>query len=170
MKISIGRWLLAFLFFGATPFMFAGLFKSKIVTSSPLVITVPDGQFLRVWNFTQQGGVDRGMVSVTLDNGQTANVLVAARTDLSGVTSVSPSPPEVINRVTIAGPAQVTVAPVVGATLFITYRKGDNESGGTSTTVIVESPTPTPTPTATITPSPTITPIPTPTPTPTSTL
>jgi hypothetical protein len=154
MKISIGRWLLAFLFFGAAPFVFAQSFKSKIVTSSPLNITVHDGQFLRIWNFTQQGGVDRGVISVTLDNGQTANVLVAARTDLSSVTSVSPSPPEVINRITIAGPAQVTVAPVLGATLFITYRKGDNESGGTSTTEIVVSPTPTPTPTATPTPTP----------------
>jgi hypothetical protein len=154
MKISIGRWLLAFLFFGAAPFVFAQSFKSKIVTSSPLNITVHDGQFLRIWNFTQQGGVDRGVISVTLDNGQTANVLVAARTDLSSVTSVSPSPPEVINRITIAGPAQVTVAPVLGATLFITYRKGDNVSGGTSTTEIVVSPTPTPTPTATPTPSP----------------
>jgi hypothetical protein len=164
MKIHIGRWLVAFLLFGVTPFIFAGLFKSKIITSSPLNITVHDGQFLRISNFTQQGGVDRGVISVTLDNGQTANVLAAARTDLSSVTSVSPSPPEVINRITIAGPAQVTIAPVVGATLFITYRKGDNESGGTSTTVIVESPTPTPT--ATVTPTPTLTPTPTPTPTP----
>jgi hypothetical protein len=118
------------------------------------MITVHDGQFLRVWNFTQQGGTDRGVVSVTLEDGQTANVLAASRTDLSSSTSVTSSPPEVINRVTIAGPAQVTVAPVLGATLFITYRKGDNESGGTSTTVVVVSPTPTPTPTATATPTP----------------
>jgi hypothetical protein len=154
MKISIWRWLLAFLFFGAAPFVFAESFKSKIVTSSPLVITVPANHFLRVWNFTQQGGVDRGMVSVTLEGGQTANVLAATRIDLSSSTSVSPSPPEVINRVTIAGPAQVTIAPVLGATLFITYRKGENESGGTSITEIVVSPTPTPTPTATPTPTP----------------
>jgi hypothetical protein len=71
MKISIWRWLLAFLFFGATPFAFAGRFKSKIVRSSALVITVPADHFLRVWNFTLQGGVDRGMVSVTLEGGQT---------------------------------------------------------------------------------------------------
>jgi hypothetical protein len=164
MKILIDRGLVAFLLFGITPFVFAGPFRSKIIASSPLNITVHNGQFLRVWNFTQQGGVDRGVISVTLEDGQTANVLAAARTDLSSVTSVSPSPPEVINRITIAGPAQVTVAPVVGATLFITYRKGDNESGGTSTTVIVESPTPTPT--ATVTPTPTLTPTATPTPTP----
>jgi hypothetical protein len=172
MKIGIRGWLIAFLLFGATPFVFAGPFRSKVITSSPLNITVHDGQFLRVWNFTQQGGVDRGVVSVMLQDSQTANVLAATRTDLSNSTSVSPSPPEVINRVTIAGPAQVTVAPVLGATLFITYRKGDNESSeATPTTVIVESPTPTPTPTISPTPTlaPTVTPIPTPTPTPTPT-
>jgi hypothetical protein len=160
MKMHLGRWLVAFLLFSATSFVFAGLFKSKIITSSPLVLTVPDGQFLRIWNFTQQGGVDRGVVSVTLEDGQTANVLAATRIDLSSSTSVSPSPPEVINRVTIAGPAQATIAPVLGATLFITYRKGENESGGTPTTVVVVSPTPTPTPTAS--PTPTATPTPTP--------
>jgi len=163
MKIRSGRWLVAFLFFGASPLVFPGAFKSKIITSSPLMITVPDGHFLRIWNFTQQGGVDRGVVSVTLEDGQTANVLAATRIDLSSSASVSPSPVEVINRVTIAGPAKVTVAPVLGATLFITYRKGENESGGTSTTVVVVSPTPTPTPTPT--PSPTPTPTATPTPT-----
>jgi hypothetical protein len=154
MKIPIGRWLLAFLFFGATAFAFAGAFRSKIITSSPLMITVPDDRFLRVWNFTQQGGVDRGVVSVTLEEGQTANVLAATRIDSSSSASVSPSPQEVINRVTIAGPAQVTIAPVLGATLFITYRKGENESGSTSTTVVIVSPTPTPTPTETPTPTP----------------
>src|SRR4029450_6430625 len=104
MRILRRCWLLAFLLFGLTSFLFAGPFRSKIITSSPLMITVPDGRFLRVWNFTQQGGVDRGVVSVTLEDGQPANILVAARTDLSSSTSVSPSPPEVINRVTIAGP------------------------------------------------------------------
>jgi hypothetical protein len=150
MKISIGRWLVAFLLFVGTPFVFAGPFQSKIITSSPLVITVPGDRFLRIWNFTQQGGVDRGVVSVTLENAQTVNVLTASRIDLSSSPSVSPSPPEVINRVTIAGPAQVTIAPVLGATLFVTYRKGENESGG----IVVVSPTPTPTPTATATPTP----------------
>lgn len=157
MKIPIGRSLVAFLLCGASPFVFAGPFKSKIITSSPLTTTVPDGRFLRVSNFTQQGGVDRGVVSVTLEGGQTANVLAASRIDLSSSASVTSSPPEVINRVTIAGPAQVTVAPVLGATLFITYRKGDNESEGT---VVVVNPTPTPTPTATSTPTATPTPTP----------
>jgi hypothetical protein len=133
--------------------------KSRIITSSPLMITIPDNHFLKVTNFTQEGGVDRGVVTVTINgqtdqtgqNGQTANVLTASRID-SSTGSASQNPPEIINQVRIAGPAQVTVAPVLGATLFITYRKLPNEGTSSSTTVVVVSPTPTPTATPTPTP------------------
>ena len=168
MKILFRRYLVACVLFGTTTFAFAGEFKSRIITSSPLMITVPDNHFLKVTNFTQEGGVDRGVLTVTLNGqtdqtGQTANVLTASRID-SSTGGVSQNPPEIINRVIIAGPAQVTVAPVLGATLFITYRKLPEE--GTSTTTVVIAPTPTPTVTAT----PTVTPTPTPTATPTPTL
>jgi len=171
MKILFRRYLVACVLFGTTTFAFAGEFKSRIITSSPLMITVPDNHFLKVSSFTQEGGVDRGVVTVTLtgqteqtgQTGQTANVLTASRIDSSTV-GASQNPPEIINRVIIAGPAQVTVAPVLGATLFITYRKLPEE--GTSTTTVVIAPTPTPTVTAT----PTVTPTPTPTATPTPTL
>src|SRR5438552_6891383 len=177
MKILFRRYLVACVLFGTTTFAFAGEFKSRIITSSPLMITVPDNHFLKVSNFTQEGGVDRGVVTVTLtgqteqteqtgqtgQTGQTANVLTASRID-SSTGGASQNPPEIINRVIIAGPAQVTVAPVLGATLFITYRKLPEE--GTSTTTVVIAPTPTPTVTAT----PTVTPTPTPTATPTPTL
>src|ERR1700745_136755 len=159
MKILLGRFLVACVLLLATSFVFAGELKSRIITSSPLMITIPDNHFLKVTNFTQEGGVDRGVVTVTLNgqtgqtdqNGQTANVLTASRID-SSTGSASQNPPEIINQVRIAGPAQVTVAPVLGATLFITYRKLPNQGTGTSTTVVVVSPTPTPT--ATPTPSP----------------
>src|SRR5437667_3646752 len=154
MKILLGRCTVAFCILGATTFVFAGEFKSKVITSSPLMITVPDNHFLKVTNFTQEGGVDRGVVTVTLNSqsdqtgqtGQTANVLTASRID-SSTGSASQNPPETINQVRIAGPAQVTVAPVLGATLFITFRKLPNEGTGTSTTVVVVSPTSTVTPT-----------------------
>jgi len=128
MKILFRRYLVACVLFGTTTFAFAGEFKSRIITSSPLMITVPDNHFLKVSNFTQEGGVDRGVVTVTLtgqteqtgQTGQTANVLTASRID-SSTGGASQNPPEIINRVIIAGPAQVTVAPVLGATLFITY-------------------------------------------------
>jgi hypothetical protein len=174
MKILFGRYLVACVLLAATSFVFAGEFKSRIITSSPLMITVPDNHSLKVTNFTQEGGVDRGVLTVTLNNqtdqtgqtgqtGQTANVLTASRID-SSTGSASQNPPEIINQVRIAGPAQVTVAPVLGATLFITFRKLPNEGTGTPTTVVVVSPTATPTisPTPTATPTPTVTPTPTP--------
>src|SRR5436853_4642036 len=147
MKILFGRYLVACLLLAATTLVFAGEFKSRIITSSPLTITIPDNHFLKVTNFTQEGGVDRGVLTVTLNSqtdqtGQTANVLTASRID-SSTGSASQNPPEIINQVKIAGPAQVTVAPVLGATLFITFRKLPNEGSGTSTTVVVVSPTPT---------------------------
>ena len=159
MKILFGRFLAACVLLFATSFVFAGEFKSRIITSSPLMITVPDNHFLKVTNFTQEGGVDRAVLTVTLNDqtgqtGQTANVLTASRID-SSTGSASQNPPEIINQVRIAGPAQVTVAPVLGATLFITFRKLPNEGTGTSTTVVVVSPTPTSTATATATPTPT---------------
>src|SRR5438045_8203945 len=159
MKILVGRYLVACVLLAPTSLVFAGELKSRIITSSPLMITVPDNHFLKVTNFTQEGGVDRGVVTVTLNSqsdqtGQTANVLTASRID-SSTGSASQNPPETINQVRIAGPAQVTVAPVLGATLFITFRKLPNEGTGTSTTVVVVSPTPTVTPTPNVTPSPT---------------
>ena len=109
------------------------------------------------------------MVEVTLqgdtESGGTANVLTATRVDLS--TGANPqNAPDITNRVIIAGPAEVRIRPIVGATLVITYRKenegtgggGGGGGGGTATPIPVISPTPG----ATATPS--IFPIPTPTP------
>jgi len=146
MKIRFGRSLVVCVLLGATSFVFAGGFKSRIITSSPLMITVSDEQSLRVRNFTQQGGVDRGVVTVTL-NDQSANVLTASRIDTSSLSTSQ----ETLNQVVIAGPAEVTIAPVVGATLFITYRKEANEGRGSLPADV--TPTPTVTPTATATPT-----------------
>src|SRR5436189_472393 len=162
MKIFAARCLIALVVLAAASFAFANPFKTKIITgsSSALVITVPDDHFLKITNFSQEGGTDRGVVSVTLtgdENGGTGNVLTATRIDLSTGTN-SQNAPEIINRVIIAGPAQVTVAPVTGATLFITYRKESNEGGGGGGAVVVVTPTPAATGTPNITPFPTITP------------
>jgi hypothetical protein len=146
MKILLGRSLVACVLLGATSFVFAGGFKSRIITSSVLTITVPGDHSLRVRNFTQQGGVDRGVVTVTL-NDQSANVLTASRIDTSSLSTSQ----ETLNQVVIAGPAEVTIAPVVGATLFITYRKEANEGRGSLPGDV--TPTPTVTPAATATPT-----------------
>jgi len=153
-KMHLSRWLVAFFFLNAG-FVFAGGFKSKIITTSPVTITVPDDRFLKITNFTQEGGTERGVVRVNLsgDSGGSVNVLAATRIDLStGINSQAF--PEINNSVVIAGPAEVRVAPVMGATLLVTYKKEPNEGGGEEATPIpVVSPTPAGTPTPSATPS-----------------
>src|SRR6266581_3620575 len=137
-------------------------FKSKIITTLQLTIPVPEDRFLKITNFTQEGGTDRGVVSVPLAGG-TANVLTATRIDLStGINSQNF--PEIGNPpVIIAGPTEAKISPVPGATLLITYKKGPNEGGEATTPIVTVSPTPagTPTPSATPTITPTVTPTPT---------
>ena len=159
--MHLSRWLPVF-FLLNTGFIFAGGFKSKIIATSPLTITVPEDRFLKITNFTQEGGTERGVVRVNLsgDAGGSANVLTATRIDLStGINSQTF--PEINNRVVIAGPAEVRVSPVPGATLLITYKKEPNEGGEETTTPV---PTVNPSPAGTATPTGTPTPSPFPTP------
>ena len=167
MKTLTVRSVIALIIVVGASFAFANPFKSRIITgtSSPLVITVPDDHFLKITNFSQQGGTDRAVVAVTLqgdtENGGTTNVLTATRIDLSTGAN-SQNSPEISNRVIIAGPAQVTVAPVTGATLFISYRKESNEGGGGGGNIVFVTPTPASTGTPGITPFPSIAPTSTP--------
>jgi hypothetical protein len=162
MKMLVARLSIALMFFAAATVAVANPFKSKIITGgdSALVVTVPDDHFLKITNFTQIGGTDRGVVAVTLtgEDGGSANVLTATRIDLS-TGSNSQNFPEIGNRVIITGPANVTVQPVAGATLFITYRKELNEGaeGGQSATPIPITPVPILSPTPGVTPTPTAT-------------
>ena len=149
-----------------------GGFKSKIITTSVFTIPVPEDRFLRITNFTQEGGTDHGVVRVTLsgNSGGIANVLTATRIDSStGINSQNF--PEIGNQVIIAGPTEAKIPPVAGATLLITYQKEPNEGGEETSLIVTGSPTPagTPapsaTPTSTSTSTPTVTPMPTPAPT-----
>jgi hypothetical protein len=171
--MHLSRLLVAFLL-PNTGLVFAGGFKSKVITTSALTITVPEDRFLKITNFSQEGGADRGVVHVTLSGeaGGTANVLTATRIDFStGINSQNI--PEVGNQVIIAGPAEAQVPPVAGATLLTTYQKGSNEGGEETNLIVTGSPTPggTPAPSATpiSTSTPTVTPAPTATPQPTRT-
>ena len=154
MKTLTVRFFVVALFFAVTAVAFANPFKSKIISSndSVLEITVPGDHFMKITNFTQDGGTDRAVVEVTLpgdtENGGTTNVLTATRIDLStGINAQTP--PEIGNRVTIAGPARVTIRPIVGAKLFISYKKerdegsGGGGGGGSPTPLPISSPTPT---------------------------
>lgn len=162
-KMHLSRWLVAFFLLNAG-FVFAGGFRSKVITTSPLTIPVPEERFLKITNFTQEGGTERGIVRVNLsgDAGGVANVLTATRIDLStGINSQNF--PEISNEVIIAGPADVRVAPVAGATLVITYKKEANGvEEATPTPIPIASPTPAGTATPGATASPTSTPTPTP--------
>src|SRR5512133_279097 len=155
MKTLTTRFFVAAFFLAAAAVAFANPFKSKIISSndSVLVITVPEDHFMKITNFTQDGGTDRAVVEVTLpgdtENGGTTNVLTATRIDFSTGANAQNSP-EIGNRVVIAGPAIVKIRPVVGAKLFISYRKERDEGsggggGGGMTPIPIFSPTPTPT-------------------------
>src|SRR5438105_359491 len=167
-KMHISRSLVAFFLLNAG-FVFAGGFKSNIITTSQLTVTITEDRFLKITNFTQEGGTDRGVVRVPHAGGS-ANVLTATRIDFStGINSQNF--PEIGNPpVIVAGPAEVNVPPVAGATLFITYEKGLNEGGEGTTPIVTVSSTPAGTPTPGATPSitPSVTPTPTSTPTPTA--
>jgi hypothetical protein len=168
MRTFTVRFFVAAVFLAAAALAVANPFKSKIISSNDSVveITVPGDHFMKITNFTQDGGTDRGVVEVILpgdqENGGSTNVLTAARIDFSTGANAQNSP-EISNRVTIAGPAIVKIRPVVGAKLFITYRKerdegsgGGGGGGGASPTVIpIFSPTPGVTPTPTTPPLPT---------------
>ena len=166
MKTLTTRFFVAAFFLAAAAVAFANPFKSKIIQSndSVLEITVPGDHFMKITNFTQDGGTDRAIVEVTLpgdtENGGTTNVLTATRIDFSTGAN-SQNFPEIGNRVTIAGPAIVKIRPVVGAKLFISYRKerdegsgGGGGGGGSPTPIPIFSPTPTPTASPTCTPGP----------------
>ena len=93
---------------------------------------------MHVRNFTQEGGTDRGVVSVTM-TGQTTSTVVLAATVI-GVQSTAaaagptatptPTPTpipaasalEPINTVIVAGPATVTIT-AGDVAAFITYKK-----------------------------------------------
>ena len=155
------RFFVAAVFLAAAAVGVANPFKSKIISSgdSLLEIIVPEDHFMKITNFTQEGGTDRAVVEVDLPfdspNGGSTNVLTATRIDLS-TGAMAQNAPEISNRVTIAGPARVRISPVPGATLFISYRKELNEGGAGVTPIPIFSPTPavTPTPTATASPTP----------------
>src|SRR5213080_22387 len=102
---------------------FADDFKSMVITSGMSADLPPihGDQFMVIRNFTQDDGSPRGVVTVTKppNGGTSVNVLAAAVLDAS--------PPDVINSVVIAGPADVSVT--CGTTTgncFISYRKDSN--------------------------------------------
>jgi hypothetical protein len=123
MKTALAGFLPVLLFCTLTKFAAAGDFQSVVLsmTINPSVtITVPNGRFLVIRNFTQDVGLMRGQVTATL---QPSNLMATVLT----ASFLNTMPVEVINNVVVAGPASVSVTcPDPTATCFITYRKGDD--------------------------------------------
>ena len=170
MKMLVTRYFVGLALLATAAVAFANPFKSKIISSedSLLEIIVPGDHFMKITNFTQEGGTDRAVVQVSLpgdtENGGATNVLTATRIDLSTGANAQ-NAPEINNRVTIAGPAIVRIQPVLGAKIFITYRKErDQGSGGGGNGGGTPSPIPTLSATPGVTPSPTFNPFISPTP------
>jgi hypothetical protein len=168
MRTLTVRLFVAAFFLAAAAVGFANPFQSKIISGddSVLEIIVPGDHVMKITNFTQDGGTDRAVVQVGLPgdapNGGATNVLTATRIDLSTGANAQ-NAPEINNRVTIAGPAKVRIQPVVGAKIFITYRKvrvegsgggGSGGGGSTPTPIPIFSATPTPTCVPFLTPCP----------------
>ena len=164
MKMLVTRYFVGLALLATAAVAFANPFKSKIISSedSLLEIIVPGDHFMKITNFTQEGGTDRAVVQVSLpgdtENGGATNVLTATRIDLSTGANAQ-NAPEINNRVTIAGPAIVRIQPVLGAKIFITYRKerdegsgGGGGGGGTPSPIPIFSATPGATPSPTFNP------------------
>jgi len=98
-------------------------FKSMVVASGVTadLPRIHGDQFMLIRNFTQDDGSPRGVVTVTKppNSGTAVNVLAAAALDAS--------PPDVINSIVIAGPADVSVTcGTTSGNCFISYRKEGN--------------------------------------------
>lgn len=124
MKISF-RLLLTFSIIAFAGFVRADDFKSEAIPfnsdCSICPIRVHGNQFMVIRNFTQDGfSVSRGVITVTPApfTGLPVNVLTAAILDTSTV------PPEIINSIVIAGPADVNIyCGNTAGNCFVTYRK-----------------------------------------------
>ena len=99
-------------------------FRSEVVTGNGGTlgpIRVHGDQFMVIRNFTQDDLTGaRGFVMVTkLPGGMSANVLTAAALDAS--------PPDIINNVVIAGPADVLITcGDTAGNCFISFKKDSN--------------------------------------------
>ena len=123
MKSQFPRFLAALFCFAFAALLFADDFKSMTIATGVTadLPRIHGDQFMVIRNFTQDDGSPRGVVTVTKppNGGTSVNVLAAAVLDAS--------PPDVINSVVIAGPADVSVT--CGTTTgncFISFRKDSN--------------------------------------------
>ena len=92
--------------------VFGNEFKTEVISSGILTITVPDNHVIHINSFTQEGGSSPELISASLNGASAVNVLAASRIDID-----SPDP---VNHIAITGSATLTVNAVASATLFLT--------------------------------------------------
>lgn len=102
----------------------AGNWISQVVqVGDSFTIEVPDGHFLIIRNFTQEGTFSsistRGQITATDKNGFSGTVITATIADTDPGTVLEP-----VNEVVVAGPSTVTVTGG-DTSCFLTYRKGE---------------------------------------------
>jgi len=124
MKKSFRRLAPIVLVFIFACFAFGDDFKSETIpsdgTCSACPIRVHGNQFMVIRNFTQDDGSPRGIVTVAKPIGSNpVTVLTAAL--------MTASPPDIINNVVIAGPADVSImCGTTSGNCFVSYKKKDN--------------------------------------------
>jgi hypothetical protein len=108
--------LLALLFFTTAP-LYAGPFHTEVLFA-PKIIDVPLGRVLSVVNFTQNATPATNQTTGTLAVQKGASmVIIRYAVDISETTT------EPLNRDTvITGPATITVTPIGGNPLFLSYK------------------------------------------------
>src|SRR6266849_1231157 len=145
------------IFLSALTAFAAGEIKTVVITNSTFSLDVPDHHFLRIYNFTQEGGSTRGVVIAAAATPTATPIATPtpAATAVLTATIIDPaSPPEFIKPVVVDGPAHVTVDPVPGAKLVLTYLKvAEPTPTPTPAPISIATATPSPTPTATSAPS-----------------
>jgi hypothetical protein len=127
MKPPLARYLIAVSFCAFATFSRADDFKSMVIPADGTPHALPrvhGDQFMVIRNFTQEYGSSstRGVVMVSQDGGATwVQVLSAAFLDTT-------NPPDIINSVVIAGPADVraTCGATSPANCFISFKKDSN--------------------------------------------
>src|SRR5260370_42526701 len=109
MKRLAMRCLVALSLLIAVAVAFANPFKSKIISGDDpvLEITVPGDHFMKITNFTQDGGTDRAVIETVLpgdtENGGRTNGFPATRMDFSTGANAQ-NAPEMVTGVPMSGP------------------------------------------------------------------
>ena len=102
--------------------VFAGEYKTVVIPAGEVqAIKVDNDGFILLRNFTQEGGMTRGLVKISTDSG---DVSVLAATIIEGDAS---NALEAVNSIIIAGKGVTASCPADAMSCVLTYRKTNGE-------------------------------------------